>query len=182
MKHVLSILAFMVISTSASAMGMIGVGYGQEKLEKFTVDLFQVTVGKRFDNGVIVTGTMMTGIPKIPRYMKENRPELGVGYSTRRGNFLPYASVFGGQRLIAGRDTVNYYGFKLGSKYKLSESFYLDAYYRFRDTNDAEWQSNLYAAGVGYNLSKSTSVQVNYGYLNGDYTSTQVGAFLITRF
>lgn len=182
MKKFIAALSLTMASMQAHATGLLMVGGGQEKLGTLTVDLYQVGVGKRFDNGVSVGGSAMIGYPNRAGLPKETRPELSVGYDTQIGKVAPYTILSVGQRQVKGRNNVDYYSVRVGSRYRLTQQVYTDVYYRYRDTNDAIWKSHLYSAGIGYAVTKSTALQLNYGYTNGDYSSRQTSIFVINRF
>jgi opacity protein-like surface antigen len=182
MKKLLASIIVATASVAAQATTLVMTGIGQEKIGTLTVDLYQVGVGKRFDNGVSFAGSIMVGHPDRAGLVKETRPELTVGYDRRIGNFVPYASVLLGQRQVSGRNDVDYHAIRVGTRYRFTNKFYGDVSYRYRDTNDMQWQSHLYSAGVGVNLNKTTSLQVNYGKTTGDYTSKQTSLMLINRF
>lgn len=182
MKKFIAAMALALTAMQAHATGLLIAGGGQEKVGTLTVDLYQVGVGKRFDNGVSVVGSVLIGYPNRAGLPKETRPELSVGYDTRVGKVAPYTILSVGQRQVNGRNDVDYYSARVGVRYGLTQRVYTDVYYRYRDTNDAVWKSHLYSAGIGYAITKLTSVQLNYGYTNGDYSSHQTSIFITNRF
>jgi len=184
MKRIIfGLILILSITTTNAGNVIFGSGYGQEKInDTLTVDLYQVQALYRFNSGIMVGGMIQHGNPKNNAVPNEAREEVIVGYGTRAYNFLPYAFISIGER---DRDSVseyNYHTLRIGSKYAINDHFYLDASYRFRDTDKADWKTDTYFAGIGYNINTATSVQFQYGKTNGSFNSDSYGVFLVNRF
>ena len=151
---------------------------------RFTVDLKQVGIIYKANSGVYVGGTIQTGTPNVTTIPSEMRTEAFVGYGKKIGKFIPYAHYTLGQRQIDSTVPVDYtyYALTFGSKYIINTQFYIDAWYRYRDTDKAKWQSDTYTAGIGYNFNKNFSVQTNISSTRGDYESRTISLFLIAKF
>ena len=138
-KLALSLAVALSITTSAAADSFtLGTGYGVEKINaNLSVDLFQIQGLYRFDNGMTVGGMIMKGFPDMDGVASENRYEAIIGYTTRVNDFLPYTFVSKGIRdyVDSPKSSVDYYTVKVGTKYNLTDKFYTDTNYRFRDTD-----------------------------------------------
>ena len=151
---------------------------------RFTVDLKQVGILYKTNSGICVGGSIQTGTPNITQIPSEMRTEAFIGYAHKIGKFIPYGHYTLGQRQIDSTVPVDYtyYALTIGSKYIINEQFYIDAWYRYRDTDKAIWQSDTYTAGIGYNFNKNFSVQSNISLTRGDYESRTISLFLIAKF
>ena len=169
--------------TSVAGTTSITTGIAKEEINNtLSVDLVQFGLSYRFDNGWLLGTSAQKGYPNMSVVPKEMRYEATLGYSTNVDNFFPYATVSIGLRERDNLPNINYYAINLGTKYLVNENFYTDMSYRFRDTNDIKWQTHTYFVGVGYNVTRSVSIQGQYGKTFGDFKSDQFGIVLINRF
>ena len=139
----------------------------------------------RFDNGLTVGGVALFGDVNFQKVADEKRYEAIIGYTTVLQNtrISPYAFISKGLRdYSSSQSSVNYYTITLGSKYNITDNFYLDTSYRYRNTNDVSWESNTYSIGLGRSVSNKLSVQANFGTTWGDYKGTQYTLVLLRRF
>jgi uncharacterized membrane protein len=151
---------------------------------RFTVDLKQVGILYKTNSGIYVGGSIQTGTPNITQIPSEMRTESFIGYGHKIAKFVPYAHYTLGQRQIDSTVPVDYtyYALTIGSKFIINDKFYIDAWYRYRDTDKAIWQSDTYTAGIGYNFNKNLTVQSNISLTRGDYESRTISLFLIAKF
>jgi opacity protein-like surface antigen len=163
----------------------IGTGYGVETIsEALSVDLFQVQGFYRFNTGITLGGMYQKGYPNLSAVNDETRYMLMLGYTTRIKAFSPYAFYSLGWRDYENTDTktVDYFTVKLGTRYKLTNKFFTDINYRYRDSDDITWETETVTAGIGYNINPKLSVMVNRGWQRGDYDSEITSVAVITRF
>ena len=164
----------------------LGPGIGLERInDTFNVDLSMIKGLYRFDNGLTVGGVALFGDVNFQKVADEKRYEAIIGYTTVLQNtrISPYAFISKGLRdYSSSQSSVNYYTITLGSKYNITDNFYLDTSYRYRNTNDVSWESNTYSIGLGRSVSNKLSVQANFGTTWGDYKGTQYTLVLLRRF
>ena len=177
---------FILPINSHSSTFTLGPGIGLERInDTFNVDLSMIKGLYRFDNGLTVGGVALFGDVNFQKVADEKRYEAIIGYTTVLQNtrISPYAFISKGLRdYSSSQSSVNYYTITLGSKYNITDNFYLDTSYRYRNTNDISWESNTYSIGLGRNLSNKLSVQANFGTTWGDYKGTQYTLVLLRRF
>jgi|TARA_B110000263_G_C15295172_1_gene505281 hypothetical protein len=177
---------FMLPINSYPGVLTLGPGMGLERVnDTFNVDLYMIKGLYRFDNGITVGGVVQHGYIDFQQIADEKRYEAIIGYTSVLPNskFSPYAFISKGLRSYSSsQPSVNYYTATIGSKYKITNTFYLDNSYRYRNTNDINWESNLYSLGLGRILTNNFSVQVNFGTTWGDYKSDQYSIALLHRF
>lgn len=171
---------------SYSSTFTLGPGIGLERInDTFNVDLSMIKGLYRFDNGLTVGGVALFGDVNFQKVADEKRYEAIIGYTTVLQNtrISPYAFISKGLRdYSSSQSSVNYYTITLGSKYNITDNFYLDTSYRYRNTNDVSWESNTYSIGLGRSFSNKLSVQANFGTTWGDYKGTQYTLVLLRRF
>ena len=164
----------------------LGPGIGLERInDTFNVDLSMIKGLYRFDNGITVGGVAVFGNVDFEKVADEKRYEAIIGYTTVLENtrISPYAFFSKGLRTYSSSEpSVNYHTMTIGSKYNITDTFYLDTSYRYRNTNDISWESNTYSIGLGRNISNKLSVQANFGTTWGDYKGTQYTLVLLRRF
>lgn len=166
----------------------LGVGGGQENIDTKTVrghviaDLYQVVGTYRTDSGIMLGTSVMLGYPNKTWAPDEGRYELMAGYSIKVDRFSPYAIISYGKRTRDNVATIDYYTATIGSKLRLTNEWYADVSYRFRDSNDMIWKTDTYFMGLGYNVTPTVSVQTQYGKTTGTYDSNQFGIFVINKF
>jgi len=164
----------------------LGPGIGLERInDTFNVDLSMIKGLYRFDNGITVGGVAVFGNVDFEKVADEKRYEAIIGYTTVLENtrISPYAFISKGLRAYSSsKPGVNYHTMTIGSKYNITDTFYLDTSYRYRNTNDISWESNTYSIGLGRNISNKLSVQANFGTTWGDYKGTQYTFVLLRRF
>jgi hypothetical protein len=164
----------------------LGPGIGLERInDTFNVNLSMIKGLYRFDNGITVGGVAMFGNVDFEKVEDEKRYEAIIGYTTVLENtrISPYAFISKGLRAYSSsKPGVNYHTMTIGSKYNITDTFYLDTSYRYRNTNDISWESNTYSIGLGRNISNKLSVQANFGTTWGDYKGTQYTLVLLRRF
>jgi len=162
-----------------------GPAVGVERVNNlFNVDLGAIKGLYRFDNGVTIGGVAMFGDISFQDVPGEARYEAIIGYTTvpSGSNFAPYAFLSKGARAYySSRSNVLYHTVTVGTRYILTPKIYLDTSYRHRNTNDINWESNLYSLGMGYNISDKFTVQITVGNTRGDYHSSQVMLSLVSR-
>lgn len=147
---------------------------------KFTVDLTQLGVLYKTKSGLYIGGSYQSGTPNVNQIPSELRTEAFIGYGRKIGSFIPFTHYTLGQRQIDSVVPVDYtyHAITIGSKYIINEQFYIDAWYRYRDTDKAKWKSETYTAGVGYNFNKNITIQSNISLTRGDYESRTIALFL----
>jgi hypothetical protein len=187
MKRLTLFFAFFLLPiNSYSGALTLGPGIGLERInDTFNVDLYMIKGLYRFDNGLTVGGVVQLGYVDFQKIADEKRYEAIIGYSTVLPNskFSPYAFISKGLRSYSSSQAnVDYYTMTIGSKYNITNTFYLDNSYRYRNTNDISWESNLYSIGLGRNFSNNLSAQLTYGVTWGDYNSDQYSIVLLRRF
>lgn len=177
---------FILPINSYSSTFTLGPGIGLERInDTFNVDLSMIKGLYRFDNGLTVGGVALFGDVNFQKVADEKRYEAIIGYTTVLQNtrISPYAFISKGLRdYSSSQSSVNYYTITLGSKYNITDNFYLDTSYRYRNTNDVSWESNTYSIGLGRSFSNKLSVQANFGTTWGDYKGTQYTLVLLRRF
>lgn len=177
---------FILPINSYSSTFTLGPGIGLERInDTFNVDLSMIKGLYRFDNGLTVGGVALSGDVNFQKVADEKRYEAIIGYTTVLQNtrISPYAFISKGLRdYSSSQSSVNYYTITLGSKYNITDNFYLDTSYRYRNTNDVSWESNTYSIGLGRSVSNKLSVQANFGTTWGDYKGTQYTLVLLRRF
>lgn len=177
---------FILPINSYSSTFTLGPGIGLERInDTFNVDLSMIKGLYRFDNGLTVGGVALFGDVNFQKVADEKRYEAIIGYTTVLENtrISPYAFISKGLRdYSSSQSSVNYYTITLGSKYNITDNFYLDTSYRYRNTNDVSWESNTYSIGLGRSVSNKLSVQANFGTTWGDYKGTQYTLVLLRRF
>ena len=177
---------FILPINSYSSTFTLGLGIGLERInDTFNVDLSMIKGLYRFDNGLTVGGVALFGDVNFQKVADEKRYEAIIGYTTVLQNtrISPYAFISKGLRdYSSSQSSVNYYTITLGSKYNITDNFYLDTSYRYRNTNDVSWESNTYSIGLGRSVSNKLSVQANFGTTWGDYKGTQYTLVLLRRF
>ena len=177
---------FILPINSYSSTFTLGPGIGIERInDTFNVDLSMIKGLYRFDNGLTVGGVALFGDVNFQKVADEKRYEAIIGYTTVLQNtrISPYAFISKGLRdYSSSQSSVNYYTITLGSKYNITDNFYLDTSYRYRNTNDVSWESNTYSIGLGRSISNKLSVQANFGTTWGDYKGTQYTLVLLRRF
>ena len=177
---------FILPINSYSSTFTLGPGIGIERInDTFNVDLSMIKGLYRFDNGLTVGGVALFGDVNFQKVADEKRYEAIIGYTTVLQNtrISPYAFISKGLRdYSSSQSSVNYYTITLGSKYNITDNFYLDTSYRYRNTNDVSWESNTYSIGLGRSVSNKLSVQANFGTTWGDYKGTQYTLVLLRRF
>ncbi len=186
MRSIVLLTFCMIVSIKAySGVLSIGPAIGVERVNNlFDVDLGAIKGLYRFDNGVTIGGVAMFGDISFQDVPGEARYEVIIGYSTAPSgsNFAPYAFLSKGARAYySSRSNVLYHTVTVGTRYILTPKTYLDTSYRHRNTNDINWESNLYSLGMGYNISDKFTVQITVGNTRGDYHSSQVMLSLVSR-
>ena len=185
-RLVLFFIFFILPINSYSSTFTLGPGIGLERInDTFNVDLSMIKGLYRFDNGLTVGGVALFGDVNFQKVADEKRYEAIIGYTTVLQNtrISPYAFISKGLRdYSSSQSSVNYYTITLGSKYNITDNFYLDTSYRYRNTNDVSWESNTYSIGLGRSVSNKLSVQANFGTTWGDYKGTQYTLVLLRRF
>jgi opacity protein-like surface antigen len=190
MKKILITLASMVcMATAQAGTVVVAAGVGQENItypKTFTVDLYQVAVSYRYDNGVYVGTSIQNGYPELSSIPSESRYEAYTGYAKKIDKFIPYTQLAVGRRDInsATATDYNYYALTVGTKYEFTSKIYGDVMYRYRNNYDTSslWKTNLYGVGLGYKVTPTVSVETGYALTYGDYESNQYRVFLIQRF
>lgn len=186
MKKILVSLLLLLCLPAYAGGYSISLGGGQEvidtRLGDLAADLYQVVGTYRVDNGMILGVSVMQGYVNKSWAQDEGRYELLIGYTTRVKSFGPYIMTAYGKRTRDGLETINYHAVTIGSKILLSEKWFGDISYRYRNTNDITWKTDTYFAGLGYNITPKLSVQNVYGKTVGDYESNQFGIFITNKF
>lgn len=161
----------------------LATGTAKEKINNtLEVNLYQIGVSYRFDNGLLAGTSLQKGYPKLSGVADETRTEVMTGYATKFQNFLPYATVSRGWRSRNGRPDVDYYAVQIGTRYLFNDAFYGNVSFRYRDSHDIPWRTETYFVGGGYLITANMAVQLQYGKTHGDFESDQYGIFLINRF
>ena len=164
----------------------LGPGIGLERInDTFNVDLSIIKGLYRFDNGITAGGVAMFGDVNFQKVADEKRYEAIIGYTTVLQNIRisPYAFISQGLRTYSSsQPSVNYHTMTIGSKYNITETFYLDTSYRYRNTNDISWESNTYSIGLGRIISNKLSIQANFGTTWGNYNGAQYTLVFLRRF
>ena len=165
---------------------LLGPGLGLERInDTFNVDLKIIRGLYRFDSGITIGGVAMFGYVDFLDIPDEVRYEAIIGYTTvsPRLKLAPYVFLSKGLRsYFSSQNDVNYHTATVGSRYNFNERLYFDGSYRYRNTKEISWESNLYSIGLGYNFSNSFTVQINIGRTLGDYRSEQASVAFISRF
>ena len=186
MKNIFLCFCFLLPAIGYSGTLTLGPGVGLERInDKFDVDLDMIKGLYRFDNGITVGGVAMFGYVDFLDIPDEVRYEAIIGYTTilPKIELAPYIFLSKGLRsYYSSRESVDYYTATVGTKYNFAGNIYFDTSYRYRNTNDINWESNLYTVGFGYNISQSVSIQINFGKTLGDYRSEQAFIALLSRF
>lgn len=184
MKNFITGLCLAFLATTANAGNVIfGVGYGQEKINnRLTVDLYQLQGLYRLDNGIMIGGSIQQGYPDNSAVTTESRMEIIIGYGTRFYDFSPYAFISLGERDRNAAGKHGYHTFRVGSQYSINDKIYLNASYRFRDTDQSNWKTDTYFVGAGFNIDKSISIELQHGKTSGSFNSDSLALFLIQRF
>jgi opacity protein-like surface antigen len=190
MKKLITILASMIcMATAQAGTVVVAAGVGQENItypKTFTVDLYQVAVSYRYDNGVYLGTSIQKGYPELTTIPSESRYEAYTGYTKKIDQFMPYAQIAVGRRDInsATATDYNYYALTVGTKYDFTSKIYGDVMYRYRNNYDTSslWKTNLYGVGLGYKITPNVSVEAGYALTYGDYESNQYRVFLVQRF
>mgnify|MGYP000535328232 CR=1 FL=1 len=184
MKFIIGILSAFLMSSAMADNWTVGVAAGQEKITAptpNTVTLVETKALYRFDNGILLGGSYQVGYPSDGVAI-ETRQEVLVGYGTRIGDFAPYALVGGGYRSKTTDHSIPFYDVTVGSKYFINQNYYVDANYRYRDSNSIVWQTGRTMVSVGRSVTKNAAVELGYAKVHGDYTSTQVGVAGVFKF
>lgn len=186
MNKLLVLLLTSIACTANAGNFSFAAGVGQEVVQttrgNATADLFQINEGYRFDNGVTLSGTVMSGYFNRSYIPHEQRYEANVGYGMKFDKLSPYGVITYGRRVRNTKDSMDYYAATVGTKIALIDNWYGDVAYRYRDTNDATWKTDTYFAGLGYNITPKVTVFGQYGNTTGDYKSYQYSLVLINRF
>ena len=177
---------FLLPAIGDSGTLMLGPGLGLERVnDTFDVDLKMIRGLYRFDNGITIGGVAMFGYVDFLDIPDEVRYEAIIGYTTvlPRLKLAPYVFLSKGLRsYFSSHESISYHTATLGTRYNFNESLYFDSSYRYRNTNEMSWESNLYSIGLGYNILSNFSVQINVGRTLGDYRSEQASIAFISRF
>ena len=182
-KLIIGVVAAFFTLTGHAGTFTLATGAAKEKInDTLKVDLFQIGVVYRFDNGLLLGTSLQKGYPKMSGVADETRKEIMKGYATKFQNFLPYATVSQGWRSRTGRPNVDYYAVQIGTRYLFNEAFYGNVSYRYRDSYDIPWRTETYFVGGGFQITADVAVQLQYGKTHGDFDSDQYGIFLINRF
>jgi opacity protein-like surface antigen len=184
MKKILLSFVLSALATASTADVLsVASGVGRETINNtLDVDLYQVGVNYAFGNGVLLGGSVMKGYPDSTQVSKEDRYETYVGYVLRYKKFASYITVSRGLRYRYTSTNMDYYTVSLGYKYAITNRWNADVSYRYRDTDDANWQTDTYFVGLGYAVTPTTTVQTQYGKTSGSYKSDQLSVILINRF
>lgn len=176
------ILLLSVTGTSAAGLSL-GIGGGTEKINQtLTVDLYQVQGIYRFNSNIMAGAMIQMGYPKNNNVTSETRKEIIIGYGNRLNKAFPYVFLSHGERDRKSISRYDYYTVKVGSKFLIHEKFYIDTSYRYRDTDNADWRTQTYFFGIGYNVSPGISIQIQYGDTHGSFDSSSTSVFFINRF
>ena len=181
------LLFFTLFPITALADFKITTLYGQEKIrvdngKDFTVNLYGIAAHKILDKGYMIGGSILNGYPDNA-VADESRYELHFGKGFRLTTFHPYIMTGLGKRdYKSSRETSDYYFITIGTKIPLYDKLALDINYRFRDSDDIEWQTNTYRMGLDYNIDEKVSAGFFVGTVNGDYESTILGVKTGIRF
>jgi hypothetical protein len=154
--------------------GVIG---SEEVNRKVSGNVYSIRSMYRLDSGAMFGSVAQFGVidsAYAAFVSDEQRFEVIAGYTTRLNNtrISPYVFLSQGLRKFSEqRPSANYHTVVIGGNYLITKSVYLDGYYKYRNSNDIDWEANLYSVGIGFSFSPKHSVQVNVGRTKGDYYS-----------
>jgi hypothetical protein len=172
------------ISTTQAQQTTAWAGYGQDHVSSsrsFQIDLYETGIQHQFKSGVTLGAWTQQGTPDIT-VPNMNLTAAQIGYSKRVNIFTPYATVGYGLR-TRNSSTDNFYQAVVGSRATITQKWYADAQFRYRNSNEIkQFHTNRYQAGIGYNITPKVSVQANYAEIYGDARSQQYSGYLLYRF
>ena len=185
MKYLLfTAMALIGISTAQAQQTTVWAGYGQDHVSSprsFQINLYETGVQHRFKSGFTLGAWTQEGMPNI-NVPNVNLTAAQVGYSQQINIFTPYATIGYGLR-TRNSSTDNFYQAVVGSRATISQKWYADAQFRYRNSTEInQFHTNRYQGGIGYNVTRNVSVQANYAEIYGDARSQQYSGFLMYRF
>ena len=183
MRRLITLIAMLACAPAFAGTWTIGAGVGTEKInDKLDVTLVEVRGSYRFDNGAILGVGQQKGYPENNGTI-ETRSEFVAGYSNKFGTFMPYVlSAIGNKTKSSGDKNVSYTSITAGTLVFVSESWFVDLQYRYRDSIDNSWRTERLQSGVGYNFSKGFGVMTSYGKSSGNFKSDAYSLTTLFRF